>query len=224
MELVMKGNARILGAALALLSASAAHAQESSRPSAEYLRQATPLIHWPQGLEPRNVDVFVHNEDWIDAPPDVVWTNLIDATQWPSWYSNSADVRIHGGQPRLAQGVRPADFGATCFLAGALGGCVVSSHRESMAHDFIADPDTGKELQSIRDGGVFRDDRDGAKIAIVLDAYLYDLGADELLAFADWDGGRRSSSNTTEGACMCCNPQFPGSTRCRMRSPLTSQW
>ena len=64
-----------------------------------------------------------------------------------------------------------------------------------MANDFIAELDAGKELQSIRDGGVFRDDRDRAKIAIVLDAYLYDLGADdELLGFADWDGGRRSSN------------------------------
>ena len=101
----MKRNALILGAGLALLTALTAHSQESSRLSAEYLRQATPLIHWPQGLEPRNVDVFVHNEGWIDAPPEVVWANLIDATEWPNWYSNSADVRIDGGQPRLAQGV-----------------------------------------------------------------------------------------------------------------------
>jgi uncharacterized protein YndB with AHSA1/START domain len=101
----MKRNAPILAAALALLTASAAHAQESSRLSAEYLRQATPLTHWPPGLEPRNVDVFVHNEGWIDAPPDVVWTNLIDAAQWPSWYANSADVRIDDGLPRLAQGM-----------------------------------------------------------------------------------------------------------------------
>jgi uncharacterized protein YndB with AHSA1/START domain len=101
----MKMSAQILTAALALLTVSAAHAQESSRLSAEYLRHATPLIHWPRGLEPQNVDVFVHNEGWIGAPPDVVWTNLIDATQWPSWYANSADVRIDGGQPRLAQGV-----------------------------------------------------------------------------------------------------------------------
>jgi len=73
--------------------------------SADYLKQATPLIHWPQGLEPRNVDVFVHNEGWIDAPPEIVWANLIDATKWPSWYANSADVRIEGGQSKLAKGV-----------------------------------------------------------------------------------------------------------------------
>ena len=68
----MKGNALILAATLALLTASAAHAQESSRLSAEYLTQTTTLTQGPPGLEPRNVDVFVRNEGWIDAPPDVV--------------------------------------------------------------------------------------------------------------------------------------------------------
>ena len=63
----MQANALILGAVLALLSATAAHSQESSRLSTVYLRQATPLIHWPQGFESRNVDVFVHNEGWIDG-------------------------------------------------------------------------------------------------------------------------------------------------------------
>ena len=101
----MNANALVLGAALALLSTSAAPAQESSRLSAEYLRLATPLIHWPQGLEPHSVDVFVHNEGWIGAPPEIVWANLIDASQWPNWYSNSADMRIEGGQSRLAMGV-----------------------------------------------------------------------------------------------------------------------
>ena len=102
----MKRNTLILGAGSALLTASvAAHAQESGHLSADYLKQATPLIHWPQGLEPRNVDVFVHNEGWIDAPPEIVWANLIDATKWPSWYANSADVRIEGGQSKLAKGV-----------------------------------------------------------------------------------------------------------------------
>ena len=102
----MKRNALILGAGLALLMASvAAHAQESGSLSADYLKQATRLIHWPQGLEPRNVDVFVHNQGWIDAPPEIVWANLIDATKWPSWYANSADVRIEGGQSKLAKGV-----------------------------------------------------------------------------------------------------------------------
>jgi hypothetical protein len=58
----MKRNALILSTGLMLLTASvAAHAQESGRLSADYSKQAIPLIHWPLGLEPRNVDVFVHN-------------------------------------------------------------------------------------------------------------------------------------------------------------------
>jgi uncharacterized protein YndB with AHSA1/START domain len=101
----MKINALVPAASLIWLAASAVHGQASSRLSAEYLRQATPLIHWPRGLAPRDVDVFVHNEGWIDAPPRIVWANLIDATQWPSWYANAADVRIDGGQARLARGV-----------------------------------------------------------------------------------------------------------------------
>jgi len=101
----MKRHTLILSAGLALLMASVADAQESGHLSAGYLKQATPLIHWPQGLEPRSVDVFVHNEGWIDAPPEIVWTNLIDAAQWPSWYANSTDVHIEGGQSKLAKGI-----------------------------------------------------------------------------------------------------------------------
>ena len=73
--------------------------------NADRLKHASPLIQWPPGLEPHNVDVFIHNEGWIDASPDIVWANLIDASQWPSWYSNSADLRIEGGQPQLGMGV-----------------------------------------------------------------------------------------------------------------------
>lgn len=94
-----------VAAGVALLCASAATAQESARLSADFLKQATPLIHWPKGLEPRSVDVFVHNEGWIDAPPEIVWKNLVDASRWPTWYSNSADVQIEGGHDTLAQGV-----------------------------------------------------------------------------------------------------------------------
>ena len=51
-----------VGTGLALIFASAVTAQESARLSADFLKQATPLIHWPKGLEPQSVDVFVHNE------------------------------------------------------------------------------------------------------------------------------------------------------------------
>lgn len=97
--------ALIVGGGVTWFAASAVAAQESSNLSAEYLREASPLIHWPRGLEPQNADVFVHNEAWIKASPEVVWANLIDATAWPSWYSNSADVHLADGRKKLARGL-----------------------------------------------------------------------------------------------------------------------
>ena len=44
-----------------------------------------------------------------------------------------------------------------------------------MLQGYIVDPDTGKVVAVIRHGEVFRDDKDGAKIATVLNANLYDL-------------------------------------------------
>src|SRR3984957_16494673 len=79
----MKNSMRVFAAAgVALLCVSTASAQESGHLTAEFLKQATPLIHWPKGLEPRNVDVFVHNEGWIDAP-------LAVAVRWPKHCTNA---------------------------------------------------------------------------------------------------------------------------------------
>ena len=44
-----------------------------------------------------------------------------------------------------------------------------------MAHDHIAVPETGEIVAIIRNGEVFRDDREGEMIATALGAYLYDL-------------------------------------------------
>ena len=44
-----------------------------------------------------------------------------------------------------------------------------------MAQDLIADQDTGINVAIMRGGEVFRDDTEGARIAIVLNGYLYDL-------------------------------------------------
>ena len=44
-----------------------------------------------------------------------------------------------------------------------------------MLHGYIIDPETGKQVAVIRNGEVFRDDKEGARIAIVLNANLYDL-------------------------------------------------
>ena len=44
-----------------------------------------------------------------------------------------------------------------------------------MLQGYIVDPDTGKVVAVIRNGEVFRDDKEGAKIATVVNANLYDL-------------------------------------------------
>jgi hypothetical protein len=51
-----------------------------------------------------------------------------------------------------------------------------SGHADKkMLHGYIVDPETGKNVAVIRHGEVFRDDKEGARIAIVLNANLYDL-------------------------------------------------
>src|ERR1700728_966822 len=56
-------------------------------------KEANQLIHWPKNFDPKETDAFVHNEIWIKAPAEVIWDNLVRATEWPTWYSNSADIQ-----------------------------------------------------------------------------------------------------------------------------------
>jgi uncharacterized protein YndB with AHSA1/START domain len=54
-------------------------------------------IHWPEGFDPSQADLFSHNELVINASCERIWGHIIDATKWPQWYPNSKDVRIDGG-------------------------------------------------------------------------------------------------------------------------------
>ena len=49
------------------------------------------------------------------------------------------------------------------------------TEQKNMLQGYIVDPETGKVVAVIRHGEVFRDDEEGAKIATVLNANLYDL-------------------------------------------------
>jgi len=51
-------------------------------------------MKWPKGFEPENSRVYARNEITIAAPPERVWRWLIRAANWPSWYSNSANIRF----------------------------------------------------------------------------------------------------------------------------------
>src|ERR1700674_2887609 len=54
-------------------------------------------IHWPEGFDPSQADLFSHNELVINASCERIWGHIVDATKWPQWYPNSKDVRIDGG-------------------------------------------------------------------------------------------------------------------------------
>jgi hypothetical protein len=54
-------------------------------------------IHWPEGFNPSQADLFSHNALLINASCERIWGHIVDATKWPQWYPNSKDVRIDGG-------------------------------------------------------------------------------------------------------------------------------
>jgi Polyketide cyclase / dehydrase and lipid transport len=61
-------------------------------------------IHWPQGFDPSKADLFSHNSLLIHASCEKIWSHIVDATTWPSWYPNSKNVQITGGAPKLDSG------------------------------------------------------------------------------------------------------------------------
>ena len=54
-------------------------------------------IHWPEGFNPSQADLFSHNALLINASCQRIWGHIVDATKWPQWYPHSKDVRIDGG-------------------------------------------------------------------------------------------------------------------------------
>ena len=43
-------------------------------------------ITWPPGASPASAVVFAHNAVDVKAPPQRVWSLLIDCVSWPRWY------------------------------------------------------------------------------------------------------------------------------------------
>jgi hypothetical protein len=63
-------------------------------------------MYWPAGMTPAESALFVHNEILIAAPAERIWGWLIRAERWPTWYSNSAEVKIVSDGPDLCAGAR----------------------------------------------------------------------------------------------------------------------
>ena len=65
-----------------------------------------PSTHWPEAMRPDQAALFTHNEIEIDAPCERVWSRLIAAPEWPSWYSNASNVKLANSARALAKGQR----------------------------------------------------------------------------------------------------------------------
>jgi uncharacterized protein YndB with AHSA1/START domain len=69
--------------------------------------QRSKEVHWPRGFNPEEADLFVHNEIVIDASCEKVFTNLVNAQTWPSWYPNSHNVKLlNSPDGKLHEGTR----------------------------------------------------------------------------------------------------------------------
>jgi hypothetical protein len=88
-------------AVLALASAAAwSHAPDQARGNAMSMRSDLANrdtdIHWPQGFDPSQADLFSHNELLINASCARIWSHIINADKWPEWYPNAKEVKITG--------------------------------------------------------------------------------------------------------------------------------
>ncbi len=64
------------------------------------------MIHWPEKYAPDKTRVHVHNELDMDVEPFQIWSWLVRAKLWPSWYKNSGSVVIENGASDLSAGAR----------------------------------------------------------------------------------------------------------------------
>lgn len=63
-------------------------------------------IYWPDRYAPGRTAVQVSNEIAIAAPASAVWSWLVRAALWPTWYPNSREVEIAGGGADLSPGAK----------------------------------------------------------------------------------------------------------------------
>lgn len=67
----------------------------------------TNVVIWPEEFHPDNTNFYVYNDITINAPAEVVWQILIEATEWHEYYDGAQKpVVIEGGsQNVLSEGV-----------------------------------------------------------------------------------------------------------------------
>ena len=105
----MKSSKRLIAAVAASLLLALPAVQAATHAAHGTVAASTQsAIIWPAGYLPGTTDNFVSNEVIVAGLTAAdVWPLLADATKWPSYYSNSGDVRFYGGKgPVLADGDR----------------------------------------------------------------------------------------------------------------------
>ncbi len=90
-----------------------------------------PEVQWPDHYAPRNCPIHVRNELDMAASPENVWAWLTRVTLWPTWYINSANIKI-------LEGSGPDLKAATRFRWKTFGVTITSTVREYVPYERIA--------------------------------------------------------------------------------------
>jgi len=62
------------------------------------------LIAWPDECRPSVAPIHAANDASTSGSSDTVWSLIIDAAEWPSFYPHATNIRIEGGGDALSLG------------------------------------------------------------------------------------------------------------------------
>ncbi|QCB43302.1 SRPBCC domain-containing protein [Sphingomonas sp. PAMC26645] len=63
-------------------------------------------VKWPERYGPDKSAIYALNDIDVNAPPEVVWSLLVDAENWSDYFPHEDKVKILTGEPELALGTR----------------------------------------------------------------------------------------------------------------------
>jgi uncharacterized protein YndB with AHSA1/START domain len=64
------------------------------------------VINWPADMVPSRSPIHFTNELTVAAPPERIWSLLVDQTAWPSYYPGVEHVQLLDGHKSLHLGTR----------------------------------------------------------------------------------------------------------------------
>jgi uncharacterized protein YndB with AHSA1/START domain len=65
-----------------------------------------PSFQWPKGFEPRSARLYIRNTRTISAPVEQIWSWLVSASLWPSWFPNASNVSLLDSASQLEMSTR----------------------------------------------------------------------------------------------------------------------